>query len=371
MSSRPGATAFQPSPSSGGISAAGKPPLPVAPPSRGAVIANFATVYVIWGSTYLGIRLAIESVPPLLMVGTRFLLAGTLLYAWARFRGAEKPRAGAWGRAAIVGGCLLVCGNGGLTFGEMYVPSGLAALLIAMVPVFMALLGWLSGQSPRPTARVWLGLACGLAGVALLARPDAAVATHPRFLFGVGVILVGSVIWSAGSLYSRRAGVGTPPMLMAAMQMLTAGAMLLAGAGLRGEIADFHPAQVTAKSLAAFFYLVFIGAIIGYNAYLWLLRHCPPAQVATYAYVNPVVAVLLGAAFGGEKITSSMLTGAALIVGAVVLVVTKGPRGNPPADYKSEAGVTGTGTGALTGAGAGATSVKSVEAMGTTRIVLR
>ena len=343
-------------------------------PSRGAVVANFAAVYVIWGSTYLGIRLAIESVPPLLMVGVRFLLAGTLLYAWARLRGAERPTAAAWGRAAIVGGCLLVCGNGGLTFGEMYVPSGLAALLIAMVPVFMALLGWLSGQSPRPTRRVWLGFACGFAGVALLARPDGASAAHPRFLLGVGVILVGSVIWSAGSLYSRRAGQGTAPMLMAAMQMLTAGGMLLAGAGLRGEIADFHPAQVTAKSLAAFFYLVFIGALVGYNAYLWLLRHCPPAQVATYAYVNPVVAVLLGAGFGGEKLTSSMVAGAALIVAAVALVITSRPRGNPPPDYKSaDGGATGAGAGACAGAGTGAASAvaKSVEVMGTTRIVLR
>ena len=340
-------------------------------------MANFAAVYIIWGSTYLGIRLAIDSVPPLLMVGARFLFAGTLLYAWARLRGAAKPTGAAWGRAAIVGGCLLVCGNGGLTFGEMYVPSGLAALLIAMVPVFMALLGWLSGQSPRPTTRVWLGFACGLAGVALLARPDAAVSAHPRFLLGVGVILVGSAIWSAGSLYSRRAGQGTAPMLMAAMQMLTAGAMLLAGSGLRGEIADFHPAQVTAKSLAAFLYLVFIGAIVGYNAYLWLLRHCAPAQVATYAYVNPVVAVLLGAGFGGEKLTSSMLAGAALILAAVALVVTNRPRGNPPPDYKSaDGGGTAAGAGALAGAdtgctGAGAASVKSVEVIGTTRIVLR
>lgn len=347
-------------------------------PSRGAVVANFAIVYIIWGSTYLGIRLAIDSVPPLLMVGTRFLLAGTLLYAWARLRGAAKPTGTAWGRAAIVGGCLLVCGNGGLTFGEMYVPSGLAALLVAMLPIFMALLGWLSGQSARPTARVWLGFVCGLAGVALLTRPDAAVPTHPRFLLGVGVILVGTVIWAAGSLYSRRAGQGTAPMLMAAMQMLTAGAMLLAGAGLRGEIADFHPAQVTAKSLAAFFYLVFIGAIVGYNAYLWLLRNCPPAQVATYAYVNPVVAVLLGAGFAGEKLTSSMLAGAALILAAVALVITNRPRGNPPPDYKSaDGGGTGAGAGATAGActgagaGAGAASAKSVEVTGTTRIVLR
>ena len=306
-------------------------------PSRGAVVTAFALVYVIWGSTYLGIQMAIESVPPLLMASARFLLAGALLYAWARLRGAVKPTPAAWGRAAMVGGCLLVCGNGGLTFGQQYVPSGLAALLIAMVPVFMVLIGWLTGQSPRPTAQVWFGFACGLAGVALLARPDAAVPMHPRFLLGVGVILTGGVIWSAGSLYSRRAGQGTAPLLMAGMQMLTAGATLLAGALLRGETADFTLAQVTTRSLGAFFYLVFIGAIVGYNAYLWLWRYCPPAQVATYAYVNPVVAVLLGAGFAGEKLTSSMFAGAALIVAAVVLVITNRPRQKLPPESKAEA----------------------------------
>ena len=290
----------------------------------------FAAVYVIWGSTYLGIKLAIDSVPPLLMASARFLSAGVLLYGWARLRGAKKPTRGQWGRAAIVGGCLLAVGNGGLTFAELYVPSGLAALLIAMVPVFMALLGWFSGQSPRPTPRVWFGFACGLAGVALLARPDATAAMHPRFLLGVGVILVGGLVWSGGSLYSRRAGLGIDPTLMAGMQMLSAGAMLLPGALARGELVGFTLAQVNAKSAFAFLYLVFIGAIVGYSAYLWLLRHCPPSQVATYAYVNPVVAVLLGASFAGEKPTSSMLAGAALIVAAVALVITNRPRRSAP-----------------------------------------
>ncbi len=319
-------------------------------PSRSAVVMAFAAVYVIWGSTYLGIRLAIDSVPPLLMAGARFVFAGSMLYAWARLRGAARPGGGAWGRAAIVGGCLLVAGNGGLTFAQLYVPSGLAALLIAMVPVFMVLMGWLSGQSARPTRRVWLGIACGLAGVALLARPDAAAQPHPRFALGVGVILLSGLVWSAGSLYSRRAGQGTEPLLMAGMQMLTAGAVLLAGAALRGEFAGFALAQVTAKSWAAFFYLVFIGALVGYTAYLWLLRHCPPSQVATYAYVNPVVAVLLGAGFAGEKLTSPMLAGAALIVAAVALVIVKRPGGDRLPDYRSVPGAGGGGGGALAGA---------------------
>jgi drug/metabolite transporter (DMT)-like permease len=292
-------------------------------PSRGAVITVFAAVYIIWGSTYLGIKWAIDSIPPLLMVTGRFLSAGAILYGWARWRGAPRPTADAWRRAALVGLCLLVFGNGGLTFGEMYVPTGLASLLIALVPLYMALMGWFSGQSPRPTPRIWFGLACGLAGVAFLARPDAAVPMHPRFFVGVAIILFSGLIWSVGSLYSRHAGRGIDPTLMAGMQMLAAGTMLFPGALIRGEHIGFSLAQVTLKSGLSFLYLVTMGAIVGYSAYLWLLRHCPPSQVSTYAYVNPVVAVLLGVGLAGEKFTSSMLVGATLILVAVVLVITK------------------------------------------------
>jgi drug/metabolite transporter (DMT)-like permease len=205
----------------------------------------------------------------------------------------------------------------------MYVPTGLASLLIALVPLYMALMGWFSGQSPRPTPRIWFGLACGLAGVAFLARPDATVPMHPRFFVGVAIILFSGLIWSVGSLYSRQAGRGIDPTLMAGMQMLTAGAMLFPGALIRGEHIGFSLAQVTLKSGLSFLYLVTMGAIVGYSAYLWLLRYCPPSQVSTYAYVNPVVAVLLGVGLAGEKFTSSMLAGATLILVAVVLVITR------------------------------------------------
>jgi drug/metabolite transporter (DMT)-like permease len=293
-------------------------------------VTAFAAVYIIWGSTYLGIKLAIDSVPPLLMAAARFGLAGTLLYAWARWKGAPRPAPAIWGRAAIVGACLLVFGNGGLTFAELYVPTGLASLLIALVPLFMALMGWFSGQSPRPTGRVWLSLGTGLVGVALLVNPSGdPSARHPHFFFGVMVVLLSGLVWSIGSLYSRHAGRGTDPALMAGMQMLAASAMLFPCALLRGEFQSFHLAQVTLTSAIAYLYLVFIGAIVGYSAYLWLLRHCPPSQVATYAYVNPVVAILLGVGFAGEKFTPSMATGAALILAAVALVITKRQAAEP------------------------------------------
>jgi drug/metabolite transporter (DMT)-like permease len=292
-------------------------------PSRAAVVMAFTAVYVIWGSTYLGIRFAIETMPPFLMAGSRFLLAGLALYAVARMRGAARPGIADWKRATIIGAALLLCGNGGVTVGELYVPSALTALLIALVPVFMAVLGWLSGIIARPTRVVWLGLGLGLAGVALLVRPEPAALPHPRMGFGVVVILTAALIWSAGSLYAGRSSSRTSPFAAAGMQMICGGTLqLLAGFAL-GEHRSFDLAAVSAQSWLAWLYLIVIGAIVGYTAYSWLLLHCPPAQVATYAYVNPVVAVILGATLGGEKMTPGMLAGAALIVAAVAAVIAK------------------------------------------------
>lgn len=295
-------------------------------PTRSAVIAAFAAVYVIWGSTYLTIKLAIDSIPPFLMAGSRFVLAGLMLYGFSRWRGAPKPDLREWRRAAIVGFALLLVGNGGVTFGELYVPSGLTALLIALVPVFMALMGWFSGMTARPSAMVWGGLAFGLAGVGLLIQPDPSTTPHPRFMLGAGIVLLAALVWSGGSLYSKAAPSRTTPFAGAGMQMICGGAMQLAMGGLLGEGRGFQLSQVTMPSFLCWLYLIFIGSLVGFTAYIWLLRHCAPAQVATYAYVNPVVAVFLGTMFGGEKITPSMLTGGALILAAVVVVLTQEAR---------------------------------------------
>lgn len=289
-----------------------------------AVMAAFAALYLIWGSTYLGILFAIQSIPPLLMAGSRFLLAGIILYAGARLSGAPPSPRADWRTALIVGACLLVGGNGGVTLAEQYVPSGIAALLVATVPIYIALLSWLFGMSKRPGAITWVGLAGGFAGVGVLIGPALRFSTtgdSPHAWLGMTILLCSSLIWSAGSLYSRAAKNAPSPFLAAGQQMLCGGALLLIAGIARGELQHFDPRLITTQSLVAFVYLVFVGGIIGYVSYAWLLRYCDPAKVATYAYVNPIVAVLLGALFAHETLSLRTLVAAGLIVGSVAVVI--------------------------------------------------
>jgi drug/metabolite transporter (DMT)-like permease len=305
-------------------------------PKRISIVLAFAGIYLIWGSTYLGILLAIQSIPPLLMAGTRFLLAGLILYAAARMSGAPPSPRADWRTALIVGACLLLGGNGGVTLSEQYVPSGIAALLVATVPIYIALLSWLFGISKRPSAITWAGLAGGFIGVGVLIGPALRFSTtneSPHAWIGMTILLCSSLIWSAGSLYSRTAKNAPPSPFLAAGQQMLCGGILLIIAGLaRGELRHFDLRQITTQSLGAFVYLVFIGGIIGYVSYAWLLRHCEPSKVATYAYVNPIVAVFLGTAFAGETLTLRTLIGAGLIIGSVAVVIMAQqmkPKGSP------------------------------------------
>jgi len=294
-------------------------------PRRFFILLAFAALYLIWGSTYLAIRFAIDSIPPLLMAGTRFLIAGVVLYAGARISGAPRSSRVEWRTALMVGACLLLGGNGGVTLAEQYVPSGLAALLVATVPIYIALLGWLFGMSKRPSAIASAGLAGGFVGVSVLIGPALHFSTtgeSPQAWIGMTILLCSSLIWSAGSLYSRTAKNAPSPFLAAGQQMLCGGALLTLVGMVTGEWRHFAPRQITAQSLGAFVYLVFIGGIIGYVSYAWLLRYCEPAKVATYAYVNPIVAVLLGAVFAGETLSVRTLVAAALIIGSVAMVIT-------------------------------------------------
>ena len=294
-------------------------------PKRLTIILAFAAIYLIWGSTYLGILFAIQSIPPFLMAGARFFISGLIMYAIARLGGAPSPKPITWRSALIIGGCLLLCGNGGVSLAEQWVPTGLASLLVATVPIYMALLGWLWGVAPRPSPIVWLGLLGGFIGVGVLVGPALTTLSSPssnHLGLGMCVLLVGSLIWSVGSLYSRTA-VSSPSLIMAAGQQMICGGGLLFLVGLIvGEPSRFHFGRVSSLSLWAFVYLVLIGALIGYTAYFWLLRHCDPAKVATYAYVNPVVAVLLGTLFANEPLSLRTVLGAALIVGSVAVVIT-------------------------------------------------
>jgi len=293
-------------------------------PSRLAILSAFAALYLIWGSTYLGIRFAIETIPPLLMAGARFLLAGFILYAIARGQGAPKSSLANWRTAMIIGGCLLLGGNGGVTLAEQYVSSGLASVMVATVPIYIALLAWWSGIAPRPSPIVWLGLAGGFAGVAILIGPALKLSPDESSHPGIGmlILLCSSFIWSAGSIYSRKAISASPPLLLAGEQMICGGALLTLAGLLTGEHHRFDASRISLLSMGAFAYLVIIGALVGYTAYIFLLRHCDPAKVATYAYVNPIVAVLLGALFAGETLSARTLLAAGLIIGSVALVIT-------------------------------------------------
>jgi drug/metabolite transporter (DMT)-like permease len=293
-------------------------------PTKTRIIIAFAALYLVWGSTYLGIRFAIESIPPFLMAGTRFLLAGMIMYAIAWSQGICKSSWPNWRTSLIIGACLLLAGNGGVTISEEYIDSGLAALIVAIVPIYIVILGWVTGMTPKPAPIIWLGLVGGFVGVGILLGPALRFSSnggrHPAI--GMSILLVTSFIWSAGSLYSRIAKHAASPFMTAAQQMLCGGLLLLFAGIITGEMRRFHPSSISTLSLASFIYLVTIGAVVGYTAYIWLLRHCEPAKVATYAYVNPIVAVLLGTAFAGETLSTRVLIAAALIIGSVAIVIT-------------------------------------------------
>ena len=289
------------------------------------VLAALMTVYLIWGSTYLGIRFAIQSIPPFFMAGTRYLAAGGAMFVFALFRGARLPSLVEWRDALIVGGCLLLVGNGGVTFAEQYVPSGTAALLVATVPIFLTIFAWVGRLAPRPSGMVGLALLLGLTGVFVLSRPSgrsilSASAQHNWYL-GIMVLLVAAAVWAWGSLYSRKAVRPKSAIAGVGIQMISGGALLLLVSGLTGEAGRFEWSKVATPSLLAWLYLVSIGAIVAFTAYIWLVRVCSPTLVGTYAFVNPVVAVLLGWAIAGENLDERTVIGAAVIVVAVVTIV--------------------------------------------------
>lgn len=290
------------------------------------MLTAFAIVYIVWGSTYLAIRFAIETLPSFLMAATRFLIAGGALYAWARLvGGAARPNGAQWRATAVVGVLLLVGGNGLVVWAQHRVPSGIAALLVGIVPCFMVLFDWLRHGGARPGPRVVAGLVLGLLGLVWLIGPDAVMGGGRVDLLG-GVALVGaSASWALGSIYSRQAQTPPAPFLSTAMQMLAGGAVLLALGVLFGEPWAFDAAAVSWRSVLGWLYLIVFGSIVGFSAYVWLLRASTPAAVSTYAYVNPVVAVLLGWLLAGEELTVRMLVAAAVIVSGVALI-TLAPR---------------------------------------------
>ena len=289
------------------------------------LVAALATVYVVWGSTYLGIKVALEGFPPMLLGATRFLVAGALLYAWtSRSAQAARPTPKQWGAAATAGTLMLVGGNGAVTWAEQRIDSGVAALLVASVPLWMALLArvW---QGERLRRMAVVGLLLGFVGVGVLVRPSGESVTLLPSL----VVLAGALAWAAGSIYMRRAPMPAHALRGTSMQMLAGGFVFgLISIGM-GEPGSFEPAQVTWRAAGALVYLVVFGSLIAFSAYTWLLRNAKPSVVSTYAYVNPFVAVLLGAVLLAEPVTSGMTLAAVLIIAGVALIVTP-PRSRVP-----------------------------------------
>jgi drug/metabolite transporter (DMT)-like permease len=293
--------------------------------SRSQILIAFVAVYIIWGSTYLAIRFAIETLPPALMVGTRFLAAGGIMYIWLRMRGAESPKAIHWRSAAILGILMPVFGTGVVVWAEKRVSSGIAALLVAVEPLWIVLLLWLRPGGKRPSALVIGGVVVGMGGLYLLVNPGGDK-SQGNDLLAEGALLLAALSWAAGSLYSRRAPQAKAKFLGTAMEMLVAGVVLIALGLVTGETSHFSLGAPSAKSWLALLYLIAFGSIIAYTAYVWLLKAVDPTLVSTYAFVNPVVAVFLGWAFASEPLNGRMLVAAAIIVGAVALI-TVGQQG--------------------------------------------
>jgi len=282
----------------------------------------FLSIYTIWGSTYLAIRFAIETFPPFLMAAIRFLIAGGVLYGWMRLRGASSPTRANWKATTIIGGFLLLGGNGGVTNAELVIPSGLAAVLITIVPIWMALLELLRRDRIVPTPQVVLGLILGFAGVVLLVGPGDLGGSSGLNPLWAGVLILSSLSWAIGSVYSRKASLPTAPLLGSGMEMLAGGVLLLVASLVSQEWVGFQPSNVSLLSFVSFLYLIVFGSLIAFSAYVWLLTKTTTAKVSTYAYVNPVVAVLLGYFLAGEQLTLRTLLASSVIIIAVVVITT-------------------------------------------------
>jgi drug/metabolite transporter (DMT)-like permease len=291
------------------------------PPSWKILLA-FAIIYFVWGSTFLAIRVGVHEVPPFLLAGIRFFVSGIVLYGWMRLKGVPPPSRNEWASATLLGALIFLVDYGCLFWAERRVPSGIAAVVLATIPVFITLLEISFLHTQRLTVRLGLALLAGLCGVAVLTVPSFSFGEVPINRAGALALLVASFTWSVATILTRRLTLPSSKPMSAAAQMLTGGAQLFVLAALSGEFAGFHWQAVSAKAWFALLYLMVAGSIVGFTAYVWLLHHESPTKVGTYAYVNPVVAVALGYFAGGEAVGPRTLLGALLVLISVITITT-------------------------------------------------
>jgi len=287
---------------------------------RPKLVAAFGVVYIVWGSTYLAIRIGVSSIPPFFMAGMRHLIAGVILLPIALWRTKERPTRQNWIAALCVGGLLLLCGNGAVSWSEQFVPSGITALLVATVSLWMVIVEWVRPGGTRPGGRVVAGLVFGFGGVVLLVAPWQR--TGRVNLAGATILLLGSLCWASGSVFARHLRLPRSMLLATAMECVCGGSLLFFAGTITGEGARFHLSEVPLRGWLAVLYLAFFGSLVGLSAYTWLLHHAPPARVGTYAFVNPLVALLLGWTFAGEHFTPRVVLATAIIVGSVIAIIT-------------------------------------------------
>src|SRR5215475_7428627 len=294
----------------------------VSRPAKWKILLAFAIIYIVWGSTYLAIRVGVLEMPPFLMAGLRFTVAGIALYAWMRITGVPSPNWREWKAATLLGALMFLMDYACLFWAERRVPSGIAAVILAAIPVCITVLEISFLRTQKLTLRLGMGLLVGVIGVAVLMNPSASLGEAPIDRWGAVALLVACLGWSVGTIVSKRVVQPKSKPMSAAAQMLTGGVMLLVLAVIAGEFGHFHVQEISGKAWFSLFYLIVAGSIISYTAYVWLLDYESPTKVGTYAYVNPVVAVIIGSALGGEVFGRRTLLGMALILVSVVAITT-------------------------------------------------
>lgn len=288
----------------------------------GKVLLAFGVVYFVWGSTFLAIRVGVHAVPPLLMAALRFATAGAVLWAWATARGERQPRGRQWLSILFLAAVMFLLDYGLLFWAETRVPSGIAAVMLATIPAFIAIAEVVLLRTRRFTASLVLALLIGLAGIVVLTAPAAGFEASPVSGIGAAALLVGAISWALATVLTRKLPLPESKMVASGAEMLIGGLLLAAASAAFGEWPQFHPAAVPAIAWASLAYLIVAGSIVGFTAYLWLLHHESPTRVGTYAYVNPVVAVALGWWLGGEALGVRTVLGTLLVLGSVVTILT-------------------------------------------------